>query len=339
MSPYQPTFEEVLAFVESFLEVERDARYFSVAVVTVVAYEYLLTVDQEADYIYHWRGGWSLPSFLFLLNRYFIFVILIMSNLTLLWPDPPESFCMHAVRFAGGSGVVITTTVNLSLTIRLYAFWHRSKPILIFLLALLTLCDTSSIITNVMSFEGVKVIPKFAPGMPSGCFLIPPTQTWASLIPVLVFDTVVMLLTLIQARRLLHGAGPMTQRQTPIVDHLLRTGVGYYVVIFGTTAFVTISSLASPHLAAIVPSSGLLAALTSIMCSRLLLYIRSELKEAKTPRLASGAAYGPPYASNLFEMDDRPPHSPDAEYPLRAPLHEMSTGIHFHSDRSIVSAP
>ncbi|EJD50382.1 hypothetical protein AURDEDRAFT_160285 [Auricularia subglabra TFB-10046 SS5] len=311
----------------------------AVAVATIVAYEYVLTIDQEADYIYHWKGGWSLPSFLFLLNRYFIFVVLIMSNLTLLWPDPPESLwvVVYPREHCVNGGLQLHARVNLSLTIRLYAFWHRSKAILIFLLVLLTLCDTSSIITNVMSFEGVKVIPKFAPGVPSGCFLIPPTQTWASLIPVLVFDTVVMLLTLIQARRLLHGAGPMTQRQTPIVDHLLRTGVGYYIVIFGTTAFVTISALASPHLAAIVPSSGVLAALTSIMCSRLLLYIRSELKEAKTPRLASGAAW-PPYASNLFEMNDRPPHSPDADYPLRAPLHEMSTGIHFHSDRSVVSA-
>ncbi|KZV90272.1 hypothetical protein EXIGLDRAFT_720515 [Exidia glandulosa HHB12029] len=309
MTEYQPTLEEIVAFVVSFLEIERSARYFSVATLTLVAYEYFITFEQEADYIYHWRGGWTAPSILFVFNRYFIIVLLIISNLMLLWPDPPDTFCLHAARFTGASGIIITTVVNISLTIRLYAFWHRSRSILIGVSILLVAGLIVSTVTSIISLVPVKPTPKFAPGLPTGCFLIPPMGTWIPLIPVLVFDTVMMVLTAVQARRLLQGTGASLQRQTPIVAHLFKTGTGYYVVIFGVTLFTSISSFASPHLEAVVPSSGILAAITSIMCSRLLLYIRSELQTAKTPRLST-ATVGTPYDTTAertganFEMDN-----------------------------------
>jgi len=214
------------------------------------------------------------------LNRYFIFALFTINGLILFWTDPPDAFCLHGTRFAAASGVLVTLLVQLSLILRVYAFWNRNATVLFGLFALLTATNVTGITTLIIAFQGVGPIPKFIPHMPAGCFISPPSIYWAPLVPPLVFDAVIFALTIGRARWL--GAGA----QTPVITHLLRTGIGYFAVILAVTTFVAVGTIASPQLAVIVGPSSCLAALTSIMCSRLLLYIREELREQKQPQLA-----------------------------------------------------
>ncbi|KAH7100878.1 hypothetical protein BKA62DRAFT_619431 [Auriculariales sp. MPI-PUGE-AT-0066] len=179
---------------------------------------------------------------------------------------------------------------NAGLIMRQYAFWNRNKWIGWGLGILLVLTGVAGVATGVHGFMGMKPVPKLGPGLPTGCYLSPPTHIWANFIGIMVFDTVLFSVTVTRAWRLLRDTGRSLMEPSPIIRHLLKTGTWYFLIVFVTTLITFASSLLNNNIMYEADGArSILPAVTSIICSRLLLYIRSDLADAKTPHLQTKA--------------------------------------------------
>jgi len=240
---------------------------------TLVVYDYIITQDQEVEYIHDAR--WSPPKVIFLLNRYFIFVVTTFTTLNLVVKDPGPDFCLVSIRFVAIAGMFVFGIVSLSLVLRVHAFWNRNKILLMCLLVFWFAMFMSGLVNTIISMDDMLIYPKFAPGTPTGCFVSPPSNFWRPYVTSLLFDAVILALTVIRAKIL--GAGS----KTPVITHLYRTGVGYFLVM---CASMMLSAFVSPtELAPVLLPSGIMTVMTSLMGSRMLLLTRSTLQEHQEP--------------------------------------------------------
>jgi len=250
------------------------------------------------EYIHDTR--WSLAKCIFLTNRYFLLVLYAVTTGELFLPTPSDSFCMTGIQFTVAGTVVITAVIGVSLAQRVYAFWDRNRMILIGLAILYGLCVVSSVVSVAIVFHVVTVIPK--PGtFPPGC-ITAHKDFWAALVPSIIYDTVIVVLTVVRA----HQLGVDTR--TPIISHLYRTGVGYFSVMLFSNVFVA-ASFASPMvLTVVVVPANLTASLASIMCSRMLLYIRAELQEhQQQPHSVSAIELSQIFTPVFSDLSESPP--------------------------------
>ncbi|KAH7100877.1 hypothetical protein BKA62DRAFT_672422 [Auriculariales sp. MPI-PUGE-AT-0066] len=287
------------AFLFDFLEITRDVRYFALAIAILVLYDHLITLDQEVELACSWRSRKRLnvPNILYFINRYFIYLVLGVSTAMIFWPDPPDSFCIFAVRFSSLSGTVINAVSNASLILRQYAFWNRNKWIGWGLGILLLLSSINGVANGVLGMLGAKPTMKISlhgleylfleAGFPSGCYMssTKPSPIWASFIGVMVFDTALFVVTVVQSWRLIREFGQSFRHPSPIIRHLLKTGTWYFLIVFCVTLVSFVTSVTSSSILMLMIQSNILPAMTSLICSRMLLYIRADLAEAKTPHL------------------------------------------------------
>jgi len=259
------TFDQLVEFVANDIR----GRRFGAITLTIAIYDHLLTLAEEVQFLR--ESPWSLTKVIFLMNRYFLLVLFAVTSLELYLPLPSDSLCLKALYFSIYGTIFIQGIASLSIAQRVYAFWDRSPRILLLLCLLWPAAVCSSIIVTILLFKDVTVTEKPGP-FPPGCITMH-KDFWASLIPAIAFDVAVVMLTVWRARAL--GMGT----QTPIISHLLHTGLGYFLVMILANVVVAASFFSPMVLTVIIVPGNLTAVVSSMMCSRLLLYIRSELRE------------------------------------------------------------
>ncbi|KZV90297.1 hypothetical protein EXIGLDRAFT_770953 [Exidia glandulosa HHB12029] len=229
--------------------------YLATATIALVLYEHIVTIGAEYRYIH--KAPWSLPKAAFLLNRYFIIVLSIFTAIQHFLPATSSTWCAHSLQLSAAGSVIVSSIVDFSLLLRIHAFWNRSSRILLSVSAIYVLCVTAAFVGLGLSFRQLQPLPSLPSGFPQWCISTPGKELWIVIVPTLCFDTVIVVLTVIRAAQL------GEKEHTPLVMHLAKTGVGYYLVtlvcnVILAVMFAYSSSMTGRFAFMIPPATGIL---------------------------------------------------------------------------------
>lgn len=263
----------------------------AVATLALVLYEYLITLGSEVEYIH--TAERSLPKCAFLVNRYFVLLLSVFQTMQLSWPQAARPWCPYGLHITAACTVLASCIVEFILLLRLYAFWNRSRRVLLAVSATYVACATASFVGIALSSAEVALPPH----LPSACVAPPSPRLWLVILPSVFFDTVIVALTIVRARQL------RDREHTPLITHLYATGVGYYLVTLACNAFLAaifcVAGSTTIKSALLAPPTTLPSAVSSLICTRMLLSLRAtvrrrsaspEIPESELRRASASAA-------------------------------------------------
>lgn len=220
--------------------------YFSVASATLMGYDYLLTVQREADLV--WRSNWSLVKILFFLTRYSAFVDVVLDLSYLVSPKMNAKTCLVSFlisRWLLVFGIAFSETI---LVIRTWVLWDKRKSILIATLttgigSLLCAITVVGIWTKSM-LDVYKVTPRHR--TVPGCAVLTGSPIVAlSLVAVILIETVLLILTVVRMFQQLRTSGRHFVNWTPF-RVLYRDGITFFVYLLAISMVNFIVIVAGP---------------------------------------------------------------------------------------------
>ncbi|CAE6490313.1 unnamed protein product [Rhizoctonia solani] len=272
--------------------------YCEIASLTFVLFDHVVTIDQEVERI--WKSPWSLPKVLFLFNRY-TGPISLLVNTTIFTNSPAYSVCQKWIHFEGAAGIIAKAAAEMIMIFRLYALYRGSKIMLV-LLVLGSICNlTTMSVLMQLGLERITIYER--PGSwYKGCHPVGlPNWFWGYYISPLIFETILLLLTLYKTVG--HIRSKVTH--TPVIQLFVRDGVAYFAIMFCTLlSNALIWLLAPPGL--LEAGIGFAIAVPTVMASRILLNLRG--------------LSGTPESSELTAATREDPHYQGIQYQHGAPI-------------------
>ncbi|KZV70431.1 hypothetical protein PENSPDRAFT_651572 [Peniophora sp. CONT] len=240
-------------------------RSVGAAAFTILVYDYLITLEDEIEFI--WKGRKGPIIWLFFLNRYLVplsFVVNIFAYFSHVWD---YHTCSNFVVYEGSMTMIGISVASLMMFMRIKALYYNHRFVYYAVFSLWC------VFVGVNSWLLTSATPVYlrAPNVISCTMIFGPEVGWAASasawIPLL-YDTTVLILTLI--RTVSHA---WHRGYSDIVAELLREGLLYYSVIFSVTLALTIMILAAdPSVRNITAQLEL--CLTSTMMSRITLDLK-----------------------------------------------------------------
>ncbi|KAF8522669.1 hypothetical protein JB92DRAFT_2886848 [Gautieria morchelliformis] len=264
--------------------------------VTLWLYEIVLTFQDEIRLI--WSSEWTVGKCLYLSNRYFGSTFLIISLNTLLIPS--SCTVWYVINLVGG--IIQLSAVEAILAGRTYALYHRNRTVGIILAVVCSTCMLTMFGLGGAIHVGQKYMPTPLPGILTGCVAECSkgceALAKAFWVPLLVSDSVLVLLTLIRAIQ--HAKDDV---QTSLLTIMYRDGFLYFAGI----------SVANTVIFSTAPVRVLTQSLQSVMCSRLVLNIRGNLKSHVHGTSSSTLTYELHTFSDVQTLSEGTTHGRGAE--------------------------
>ncbi|KAF8986836.1 hypothetical protein BDQ17DRAFT_1375714 [Cyathus striatus] len=265
-----PTEEEAAASVAYLVQLVSDARLTNCL---MCIYDYLVTLPEEVELI--WKRRWRFTSYLYIWNRYASMVALMYAVMVREMKD--DKACIRSLETSGVSSAVITTTVDIVLVYRLWILYAKSKPLLYFLLFLVS---SSSSPCHVLNTDGLPSLP--------GCFPTDANPPYFKfyVVTMLIVAVVMFILTVYNTFVLLFR---YKWRGMPVIRLFLRDGLFWFIAVLAftvsqavvlTRARVTLSQMMIPPTVAVYGTIG----------SRVVLNIRGFLLKPDVPEFGDDEA-------------------------------------------------
>ncbi|KIJ54953.1 hypothetical protein M422DRAFT_241039 [Sphaerobolus stellatus SS14] len=270
------------------------SRYLGVCSLTFFLYDILLTLGDEIKYI-HQGTKWTLPKCIYILNRYYVLIVMIINTLVLVLPVPSNELyvacvmlvainsdifcsCVFGIKFSGLGGIFSKFILDFWLLLRVYAIWGKDHTVLVILLTGFTANIAISTGVTIKGLQEIQILPFSAddrwPGM-AGCIVQGEIKTiWIAFVSCMLFEVMVVTLTSIRAFR--HWRAGFGRRDTPVFTHLYSTGITYFAGIALTMAFM--SGTALTPLQEVVLPAQLLSAIISSVGARMMIGIREVIE-------------------------------------------------------------
>ncbi|KAJ7436800.1 hypothetical protein B0H11DRAFT_2109238 [Mycena galericulata] len=240
------------ADIEKLLQLTQDAQttsYFAVAALGLLIFDYLLSLDQEIEFV--WKRRKFLASYIY--NRYFALAITCALN------QVPITQFLVLVReiktdkiytqFEGVSSTLVVLTVDIILLLRVWILFVKSRRLMYFLVPLMCGSFFISVFT-IMHADSAPVLP--------GCYSLTSKTTKS-------FTMFVMTVYNCKTRL---GLSFRSRNAMPIVNLFLRDGIFWFLAVVAVNPpQIIIWAAARPTL------TELLIMVYSIIGSRVLLNI------------------------------------------------------------------
>jgi len=258
-------------------------RYTQLTSSCIIVFEHLITFDEEVELI--WKSTWSLGKVLFLLNRYYSLAAFIFNNYELFSPALTDTFCLRFFQWQGWTGLLGCMFAEGILQIRIYALYSLNKKILALMLILFVLCLTSSayVMITVLSSVTASAFP-----VPGGTFCIVkgvPRHFYTFWIPMLLFETLLCTLAIIQGVQTYKAQGSLFRRGRQLVGILVRDSLMYFLIICSTYLTCLLMWAVAPVNLLGVPI-GFSLAMSCVLANRVVLNVRQinrDLNLSKQP--------------------------------------------------------
>ncbi|TDL25240.1 hypothetical protein BD410DRAFT_632978 [Rickenella mellea] len=296
--------------IETFIHI-RIANCTAVAAVTVLIWDYLITLPDEVALI--WPSSWNISKSLFLLNRYLAFVDPIMLIQVLIFDDDAK-LCIYHFRILAWFCIAGFVVGQFILILRAYAVWGAQYNRLFAVIMGLTLVIFAvSFWTSAKYINGVYSIGVLAQGV-TGCAPIFRNRlAWIDFVLFLAVESTSTGLMVIKAIQ--HFRVSRHSLMTTIYnDGLLYFGLVLAMAIANVIVFVVAPRDMNGFLIIVQ------RVLHSLLCSRVLLHIRSAY-EAQNRRLIGDslptmviAQMAEPLNDSLWPSDHSGPQYDGSDY-------------------------
>lgn len=246
---------EVYAF---YTEIER-TKLVALIACTILVYEIVLTLPAEIHYI--WGSRWSFARVVFHLNRMLGILVLGAYVPTLFIHGLSVPMCIIISIFYTYGTVLTAMVVATVLIVRIWIIYGRKTWLLITVTLGCLVVSVPSLVLLQMRARGSKFVPNPDPELISGCTLnTSPLGTGAYIGP-FIYETCLFFMTVYKTWKI---------SQAPLMQRLMRDGSRYYIIVLATLLFIGLGSFNKQMRRAVI-GSGLLAAMVSSMCTRLIL--------------------------------------------------------------------
>jgi len=240
------------------------SNYASVAFVTIALYDYLLTLGEEVEFV--WQQKMSFGNVLFILNRY-----MPMIDLVIYLSLQEDELCLAFIRLNTWMRLFCYVVINMLLLLRTWALWGMSKTILICLSILMAVCVVAASGPSLYISFAVIEVPSLG-SIQTCLYAIPRAEiVYIYCVSLIVFDSAVMILTLIKAVPARQSNG-----LTPLITQLLKDGIQYFIIIFLTAILIIIMAGVAPG-SLVTTVLNLYSVLTSTLGCRLILNLRGSI--------------------------------------------------------------
>ncbi|TDL25204.1 hypothetical protein BD410DRAFT_630725 [Rickenella mellea] len=262
----------------------------TIAAVTVLIWDYLITLPDEVALV--WPSSWSISKFLFMLNRYLVFIDSIMLVYVLMFGDDAK-VCTNTFRILAFISVVGCMAGQCILILRAYAVWGSQFNKLYAVIFGTYLC-----IFAVTLWAAAKYIGgAYSTGIPAlgmkGCTLFFKNRlAWVDIALIAVIEIVSTGLMIIKAIQHFRVS------RSSLMTIIYHDGLLYFAFLLAAT----ISNLMVIVFAPVEISEFMVVVqrvLHSVLCSRIILHIRSAYK-AQT-RYLSGDTLPPMVIAKAVE--------------------------------------
>ncbi|KIM75570.1 hypothetical protein PILCRDRAFT_827122 [Piloderma croceum F 1598] len=241
-----------------------------VAFVVVLLYDHALTLGEEVEYI--WKQKMNIGKLLFFLNRYIPMIdqlILVNANVNTEIQD--NKVCLALFQVNNWMSIFSTIVIDVMMLLRTWALWERSRVVLIFLSVLLVVCILASSGSLLYFSLTVFAIPNISTISPCDVAFPRPDFLYIIWVSLSVFDSAIMIMTLIKILPALQSNVPM-----PLRAQFLKDGIPYFIMIFFASLANIIMIRAAPGIlrTMLIPSYPVII---STLGSRLVLNLRGSL--------------------------------------------------------------
>ncbi|KLO15277.1 hypothetical protein SCHPADRAFT_938874 [Schizopora paradoxa] len=252
-------------------------KYYLAVIASLLVYEYLITLEEEIRFI--WSLRMSIGKAVFLANRYFPFVIMILDfDFTLGHvPGTDTDYCMKTqitltclvyFEFLLAHGVLLT---------RVYAIWKTQKTIHACLAVVYTALLAGSVSALYRFLKGARAISLSA--AKSGCLIAYTNDlAWIDCTIFIIAETLVI--GLVVAKSVINRRNAYFRGS--ILDVMVKDGIGYYTCILA----ITIPNLVVLRGTSEFAGDSLLpmqVIVQGILCSRLLFHVHAVNETWPTP--------------------------------------------------------
>lgn len=249
------------------------AQYFSGAALVAYVYDYFLTLDREIEYV--WKSRWSPVKNLFLLNRYFVIVNIIVQQFLLGTVNGRRSLSqchglVQAFIFLTAFGTFLS---ELLLCLRLWVMWDKNKKVLAGILAIFVAITIYYITDAELSFDLSNTGPDSPlDHPPKGCALnVQEHRAYITPIILVVADIIKVALSLIPTLRIYTSRSRAIFRNN-IMNEVYREGVLFYVYlcIYSVVELLLVIQSADNAVTAV----PVFLVIRVVLASRMVLHIR-----------------------------------------------------------------
>lgn len=242
-------------------------KYLALAACVFMACETIAALPAEIKYV--WKSRWSFGRVMFHANRIWGPLMLACYVPTEFMYNLSDEECLAAWLFYVYGSIVAQIIVASVLIARIWAIYEMKPWVLVSVCLGCLIVSSPSVIILQLQARQANLLKNPAPDIISGC----PTKlnplAFVPYLPPFVCETALFLMTVYKPWKLSRG-----QMSTPLMTKLIQNGTQYYVVVLGALLFIIIGSL-FPQTNHAVNGSGLLTAVWSSMCTRLILSGRS----------------------------------------------------------------
>ncbi|KAJ7238837.1 hypothetical protein B0H12DRAFT_1326771 [Mycena haematopus] len=243
------------------LQVLTDARTTNsmiLGALSLVAYDHLITFQDEVELM--WKSSIHTTNVIYLWNRYFTLVALLIDTGVMLSPYKSNPVCIRYFNTEAVSSTLILATVDFILMLRVWLLYEKARWLLYVLVPMIGLEILTRALVSHFTIYTTKVFWPLSWPL-TGCYplgLVPRYFTFYSL-PVLVVSMTMFVLTAYKCGKTLLTHGRM---QMPIYNLFLRDGVFWFFAIFITfIPEVVIWAAARQSLAELMIAPGLVSPL------------------------------------------------------------------------------
>ncbi|KAJ6576033.1 hypothetical protein DFH09DRAFT_1150238 [Mycena vulgaris] len=207
-------------------------RFAQLASGSIIIFDHAITLDEEVELI--WKSSWSMGKTLFIINRYYTLISVVINNYALFSPSLTDSFCLRFLAWQGWTGLIACMIAEVILQMRLYALYFLNKKVLALMIATFLLSSTSSAVIMGRALAGITARAHPLPGT-TFCYPIGvPDYFFAFWIPIIGFESLLCGLALYRGFQTFRASGSLFQSGKKLVGILVRDSVLYFLVMFAT---------------------------------------------------------------------------------------------------------
>ncbi|KAF8503205.1 hypothetical protein JB92DRAFT_2971026 [Gautieria morchelliformis] len=287
------------------------------AVSALLLYEIFITSGQEIRYL--WMTSWTKITVLHVLIRYYALGYLLINTYVSINANLSVEviFCTPFNTFQVWGALVFVPFVDLLIILRIYALYHGSKKMAVFLGALYIAEVVATITFIAVQFQLTNVAmgpDPLPPGILPDCFTQTPSADLESKVVesgalVTAFQAIYFALTMYKLIKQVKSPGLSLN---PLLKVFFRDGAGYCLIIFIIYLFVTVLfAVGAPNLQGI--AELWLISIVAITAGRLVLNIRevaaaesdcdTESSDFQVDGDHGGPAHDPQQLSSVIEAD------------------------------------